>query len=63
VQRFLAEHPDLPPDLRLKILQSVDELERTVRIKKLFGPSAQRSSDSAPLPVGPDVRSLNILRS
>jgi aminopeptidase N len=33
VDRFLTEHPDLPRDLREKILQSVDELTRTVRIR------------------------------
>jgi len=32
VRRFLAEHPALPKDLRQKVLQSADELERTVRI-------------------------------
>ncbi len=33
VDRFLAERPDLPPDLRRKVLQQRDELERTVRIR------------------------------
>ncbi len=33
VRRFLAEHPALPKDLRQKVLQSTDELERTVRIR------------------------------
>jgi len=33
VRRFLEEHPDLPRDLRQKVLQNVDELERTVRIR------------------------------
>jgi aminopeptidase N len=33
VQRYLADHPDLPLDLRQKVLQSADELERTVRIR------------------------------
>ena len=32
VRRFLAEHPALPKDLRQKVLQNADELERTVRI-------------------------------
>jgi aminopeptidase N len=33
VDRFLAERPDLPADLRRKVLQQRDELERTVRIR------------------------------
>jgi aminopeptidase N len=32
VDRFLADHPELAPDLRSKVLQSRDELERTVEI-------------------------------
>ena len=36
VRRFLAYHPDLPRDLRQKVLQSADELERTVRIRARF---------------------------
>jgi aminopeptidase N len=35
VEQYLADaHPD--PDLRLKILQSMDELQRTVRIREKF---------------------------
>jgi len=34
VQGFLEERPDLPGDIRLKVLQSVDDLERTVRIRE-----------------------------
>ena len=34
VKTFLADHPKLPKDLREKVLQSSDELERTVRIRK-----------------------------
>ena len=34
VQRYLADHPDLPKDLRQKVLQNADELERTVRIRR-----------------------------
>ena len=34
VERFLREHPALPADLRQKVLQSADELERTVRIRE-----------------------------
>jgi len=33
VDRFLAENPSLPADIRRKVLQSRDELERTVRIR------------------------------
>ena len=33
VQDWIAAHPKLPVDLRQKILQSADELERTVRIR------------------------------
>ncbi|HYR06266.1 MAG TPA: M1 family aminopeptidase, partial [Longimicrobium sp.] len=34
VDRFLAETPELPADIRRKVLQSRDELERTVRIRE-----------------------------
>jgi len=34
VHRYLAEHPGLPLDLRQKVLQNADELERTVRIRE-----------------------------
>ncbi|HXD22745.1 MAG TPA: ERAP1-like C-terminal domain-containing protein, partial [Gemmatimonadaceae bacterium] len=34
VKKFLADHPRLPKDLREKVLQTADELERTVRIRK-----------------------------
>jgi aminopeptidase N len=33
VHQYLAEHPRLPADLRQKVLQNADELERTVRIR------------------------------
>jgi aminopeptidase N len=33
VDAFLAAHPELPPDIRRKVLQARDELERTVRIR------------------------------
>ena len=36
IDRFLAAHPTLPLDLRRKILQSRDELERTVRIRRRY---------------------------
>ena len=33
VREFLRDHPELPADLRQKVLQNADELERTVRIR------------------------------
>jgi aminopeptidase N len=36
VHVFLTEHPELPEDIVLKILQSLDALERTVRIRERF---------------------------
>ena len=36
-QRFLRDNPRLPIDLRQKVLQNVDELARTVRIRAEFG--------------------------
>jgi aminopeptidase N len=33
VEAYLAEHADMPLDLRRKVLQEADELERTVRIR------------------------------
>src|SRR5215510_14010587 len=40
IDQFLARRPSLPRDLRLKILQTRDDLERTVRIRAAFAPSA-----------------------
>ena len=41
IDAFLARRPNLPSDLRLKILQTRDDLERTVRIRATFAtPSA-----------------------
>jgi aminopeptidase N len=37
VRRFLAEHEELPADLRRKVLENADELERTVRIRTKWG--------------------------
>ncbi len=37
IRQFLEERPALAPDLRAKILQSTDELERAVRIRARFG--------------------------
>jgi len=39
VRAFLDQKRDLPKDLRSKVLQTVDELERTVRIRETFGRS------------------------
>ena len=41
VNDWLAGRPDLPPDLRQKVLQAVDELERTVRIRERFAVQAE----------------------
>ena len=38
---WLASHPALADDLRRKVLQSRDELERTVRIRRAFAGSLQ----------------------
>lgn len=37
VDRLLADSPDLPPDIRRKVLQARDELERTVAIRRATG--------------------------
>jgi aminopeptidase N len=37
VDRLLAESPDLPLDIRRKVLQARDELERTVAIRRAAG--------------------------
>lgn len=42
IDRWLATHPQLAPDLAQKIRQSRDELERTVRIREVFGAEARR---------------------
>ena len=36
VDAYLAEHPDLPKDLRQKVLQARDDLERTVAIRARY---------------------------
>jgi aminopeptidase N len=36
IDRFLAEHPEFPRDLRLKILQERDDYERTARIRARY---------------------------
>jgi len=47
IDDYLAQHPRLPIDLRQKVLQTRDELERTVRIRAAQRLSSQRAS-SAP---------------
>jgi hypothetical protein len=37
VERFLAENPALPADLRQKVLQAGDELARAVRVREAYG--------------------------
>lgn len=37
VNKFLADNPNLDKDLRLKILENVDGLERAVKIRQKFG--------------------------
>jgi aminopeptidase N len=39
VRDYLRDHPDLPIDLRRKVLQYADELERTARIRARWGGS------------------------
>ncbi|GJG89021.1 aminopeptidase [Gemmatimonadetes bacterium T265] len=41
VDAFLAAHPALPADLRRKVLQSADELRRTVAVRARFAPDAE----------------------
>jgi aminopeptidase N len=36
IDDYLGEHPKLPIDLRQKVLQTRDDLERTVRIRRAF---------------------------
>jgi aminopeptidase N len=47
VQSFLNSRPQLAPDLRAKVLQSADELERTVRIRRTFLLAPPRMSTAA----------------
>lgn len=46
VRDFLARRTDLPEDLRRKVMQSADELERTVRIRRTFGVERARATES-----------------
>jgi aminopeptidase N len=36
VNKFLAENPNLDKDLRLKILENIDLIERAVKIREAF---------------------------
>jgi len=40
VQKYLRDHPALPADLRQKVLQAADDLERTVKIRTRWGGGA-----------------------
>jgi aminopeptidase N len=44
IDAFLAQHPSLPLDLRQKILQTRDDLERTVRIRAKFAGAASTTT-------------------
>ena len=46
IDTFLARRPELPLDLRQKILQTRDDLERTVRIRAKYARSAKPSPAS-----------------
>jgi aminopeptidase N len=46
IDDFLARHRALPADLRQKILQTRDDLERTVRIRQRFAGTASTTSDA-----------------
>jgi aminopeptidase N len=44
IDNFLSRHPQLPVDLRQKILQTRDDLERTVRIRARFAQARPTTS-------------------
>ena len=44
IDNFLGQRPALPPDLRQKILQTRDDLERTVRIRAKYATSSATST-------------------
>jgi aminopeptidase N len=50
VTEFLRARTDLAPDLRAKVLQAVDELERTVAIREGRRESGERSEGVDPIP-------------
>ena len=47
VDDWLAERPTLAADLRQKVLQARDDLERTVRIRERFAPDAEETAADA----------------
>ena len=51
VRAVLQKRSDLPIDLRQKVLQSTDELERTVRIRRAF--SVERPNTPAAAALAP----------
>jgi aminopeptidase N len=52
IDAWLTTHPGLATDLRQKVLQTRDELERTVRIKARFAsPSPAGNNDAVPISV------------
>ena len=50
IDDYLAEHPKLPLDLRQKVLQTRDELERTVRIRRAFPAPNEHRPATGPAP-------------
>jgi len=49
IDLFLSRRPNLPVDLRQKVLQTRDDLERTVRIRAKYAGSAALNPASGPL--------------
>jgi hypothetical protein len=45
IDDFLTQRPALPIDLRQKILQTRDDLERTVRIRAKYATAAATSTE------------------
>ena len=50
IDDYLSEHIRLPTDLRQKILQTRDELERTVRIRRAYPEPNERPPATSPAP-------------
>ena len=50
IDDYLGAHPKLPLDLRQKILQTRDELERTVRIRRAYPGPNERPPATSPAP-------------
>ena len=47
VDEFLRTHPTLPTDLRQKLLQSADELRRTVAIRRAYPGGGERAASTS----------------